>query len=464
MTSTSHPITRTQRWKDLLVVAWPLIIANSFWNIQMTIDRIFLGQFSMDALAATVAVTGVFWAPMALVQQTAGYVTTFVAQLFGADRHREIGSSVWQSIYVSIAGGLLFLLLIPLAPGMFRLMGHAPHLQVLEVEYFQAMTYSALPAALVAAASGFFTGLGRSSIIMWINAVGMVGNIVLDYMMIFGKFGFPAWGVAGAGYATALSSMIAAVFGFYLVFKTENEKTYATRSSWKFNPDLFQRFLKFGLPAGLQWSLEGLAFTAFLLIVGRMPQGEAALAASGIAVTIMMLAIMPVFGVGQAASVLLAQHLGEDNTREAELVAWSGFQVSWLYVFTIGTTFFFFPHFYIQWFQNAENAVLWQQVAQTTAYLLIFVSGFILFDSMNLVFSMCLKGAGDTRFVSAFALVIPWPIMVLPTWLMKDWEGALYWAWGAASLYSIVQAMVFWRRFEGGKWKKMRVIEPLPQA
>jgi MATE family multidrug resistance protein len=173
---------------------------------------------------------------------------------------------------------------------------------------------------------------------------------------------------------------------------------------------------------------------------------------------------MPVFGVGQAASVLLAQHLGEDNTREAELVAWSGFQVSWLYVFTIGTTFFFFPHFYIQWFQNAENAVLWQQVAQTTAYLLIFVSGFILFDSMNLVFSMCLKGAGDTRFVSAFALVIPWPIMVLPTWLMKDWEGALYWAWGAASLYSIVQAMVFWRRFEGGKWKKMRVIEPLPQA
>lgn len=458
--STEITLTRKQRWKQLLVIAWPLIIANSFWNIQMTIDRVFLGQFSTDALAATMAVSGVFWAPMALVQQTAAYVTTFVAQLFGADRPKEIGSSVWQSIYVSILGGLLFLLFIPAAPVIFKLMGHSENLQSLEVGYFQSMSYSALPTALVAAASGFFTGLGRSSVIMWINGVGMLANILFDYLLIFGNLGFPALGVEGAGYATALSAGCAAVFGFLLVFRKENELTYATRSSWKPSAELMKRFLKFGLPSGMQWALEGLAFTAFLIAVGRMENGDAALAASGIAVTIMMLAVLPAFGMAQAVSVLVGQHLGEDDPSEAENVTWTGLQLTWTYILAIGSTFYLFPHFYVNWFQNPENAALWNQVAIIAPYLLMFVAGFILFDSMNLVFSMTLKGAGDTRFVSIVALSVPWPIMVLPTWLMKDWQGAIYWAWGSASLYIILQAIVFWRRFEGGKWKQMRVINP----
>ena len=61
---------------------------------------------------------------------------------------------------------------------------------------------------------------------------------------------------------------------------------------------------------------------------------------------------------------------------------------------------------------------------------------FTTFDSMNLIFSFALKGAGDTRFVSLVALMLPWPIMVLPTILMREWEGAVFWAWGAASVFT----------------------------
>ena len=80
-------------WKQILAIAWPLIVANSFWNLQLTIDRIYLGAWSTEALGAAMAVMGVFWTPMALLQQTAGYVTTFVAQYFGAREHEKIGSS-----------------------------------------------------------------------------------------------------------------------------------------------------------------------------------------------------------------------------------------------------------------------------------------------------------------------------------------------------------------------------------
>jgi len=73
-------------------MAWPLIVANSFWNLQLTIDRIYLGHFSTEALAASMAVMGVFWVPMALLQQTAAYLMTFVAQYFGAKRFMGYGT------------------------------------------------------------------------------------------------------------------------------------------------------------------------------------------------------------------------------------------------------------------------------------------------------------------------------------------------------------------------------------
>lgn len=446
-------------WRRVLRIAWPLIIANGFWNLQVTIDRIFLGNYSTDALGAAMAAVGFFWAPMALVQQTSAYVTTFVAQYFGAKQVKMIGPSVWHSIYISLAGGLLFLLFIPITETLFSWVGHSERLQSLEVAYFKALCYSALPTALVAAASGFFTGIGRSSIIMWINAVGLVVNVVLDYLFIFGNFGFPAWGIAGAGYATTLANWAAAIFGFYLVFTKKNAATYAILSGWRWSTDLFKRFVRFGVPSGLQWALEGLAFTFFLAFVGRLPNGEAALAASSITVTIMMLAILPTLGVAQAVSVLVGQHLGANRPSLAEKSSWHGFQLALIYIFVTGLSFVIFPEFYMNWFFNNQNPTLWSEVSQIVPILLIYVAIFILFDSSNLIFSFALKGAGDTRFVSLVALTLPWPLMVLPTAWVSTWEDGVYWAWGAASLFIVVQALIFWRRFEGGKWKSMRVID-----
>ena len=179
-----------ERWKEILEIAWPLIIANSFWNIQLTIDRLFVGNYSTEALAAATAVMGVFWTPMALLQQTAAYLMTFVAQYYGARRLQMIGPAVWQSIYVSIIGGILILLLIPVAKEIFLAINHSPSIQNLETDYFIAICFSALPTALVASASGFFTGLGNTRIVMWINCSGMVANFIFDYLLIFFIFFF----------------------------------------------------------------------------------------------------------------------------------------------------------------------------------------------------------------------------------------------------------------------------------
>ncbi|MCB9073180.1 MAG: MATE family efflux transporter [Bdellovibrionaceae bacterium] len=452
---------RLQKWKEILRIAWPLIIANSFWNLQLTIDRIYLGSHSTEALGAAMAVMGIFWTPMALLQQTAGYLMTFVAQYFGAKQNKMIGPAVWQSLYLSVFGGFLFLFLIPMSQWIFSGVGHSAHMQGLEVEYFNAICYSALPTALVAATSGFFTGLGNTRMVMWINGTGLIFNILFDYLLIFGNLHFPALGVAGAGYATAIANYASALCGLYLLLNKKNEVSYHVLSGWRFKKDLMLRYLKYGLPSGMQWALEGLAFTVFLILIGRFTHGDAALASSGIAVTIMMLAILPAMGIAQSVSILVGQHLGEKKPQLAEESSWSGLQVAAIYIISVGITLLIFPKFYLNWFYNDKNILLWEQVSVTVPYLLMYIALFTAFDSMNLVFSFTLKGAGDTRFVSLVALLLPWPLMVLPTFLIKDWAGAIYWAWAAASLFIISQALVFWKRFTGGKWKSMSVIGPL---
>ncbi len=455
-------MTEKIRLKNILQIAWPLIIANSFWNLQITIDRIFLGMYSTEALGAAMAVMGVFWVPMALLQQTAGYVTAFVAQYYGAEEKEKIGSSVWQSIYVSIIGGVLFLTLNLLSSWFFSQVGHSPSIQSLEVEYYNSLAFSALPTALVAAASGFFTGLGNTKMVTVINFTGLILNVILDYLFIFGNLGFPKMGAAGAGYATAIATLGAALFGLALVFRQENETLYRIRSSWKFDLGLIRQFLRFGLPSGLQWALEGMAFTVFLMIMGKMQNGPAVLAASSIAITIMMLSVLPSMGVAQSVMTLVGQHLGNHDPDEAEAVTYGGIKLCLIYMGAVGISFYIIPEFYISWFKNEENILLWKDTQYLAMQILKLVAIFTAMDSVYFNISFALKGAGDTKFVSFMALTIPWPLFVLPAYLMKDLPNAVFLSWGSVAVYAFIITGILFLRFKGGKWKKMSVIHPAP--
>jgi MATE family multidrug resistance protein len=447
-----------RRWIEILRLAWPLIIANSFWNLQLTIDRIFLGQLSTESLGAAMAVMGIFWVPMALLQQTAAYVTTFVAQYFGAGQPERIGACFWQSLYICVFGGIGFLGLNWLSADFFEWVGHSPSVLQLEVEYFNSVAYSALPTALVAAISGLFTGLGRTQIIIAINCVGLVLNVVLDYLMIFGNWGFPAMGVAGAGYATAIATYGAAFYGIYLVMNPKHQKQFRILSDWKPNLSIIKSYVRYGLPSGFQWALEGLAFTVFLIVMGGAKNGDAALASSSIAVTVMMLSVLPSMGIAQAVMTVVGQSLGAKSPAHAESATWSGIQVSSIYMAVIALSFFLIPDFYLSWFRNEQNPELWSIVSTLTTDLLKIVAIFTVLDSIYLNISFALKGAGDTRFVSLIALSVPWPVMVLPAYLFRNHDQAAVIGWSFAALYSLTTAAILLGRFRAGGWKSIDLL------
>jgi multidrug resistance protein, MATE family len=329
--------------------------------------------------------------------------------------------------------------------------------QELEAAYFRCLCFSALPTLIVAAAISFFAGRGASWAVLTINCTGLVVNGVLCYAWVFGEWGFPALGIVGAGWATVCGSAASAALACLLLLGRSYRQQFATLSGWRLDFALMARLLRYGLPSGLQFALDGLAFTVFLFLVGQL--GDAELAATSIAFTLNMVAFLPALGMAQGVTVLVGQRLGEDRPRLAERTTWTGFRLAWIYMAVIAGLYVLLPGLLMQPFRAKTDDQLEARVAELVPVLLQFVAVYSLFDSMNLIFAFALKGAGDTRFVTILSVGLAWPLMVLPTWAARAYGWGLTWAWTFASAYVIVLGLALLARFRAGRWKTMRVIE-----
>ena len=444
---------------ELLALAWPLILSNSFWTIQFFLDAIFLTWYDTNAAGAVMMAGILFWTFFILLQTTTQFSTTFVAQYVGAGRSERVGPIIWQALYFAIGTGLAFLVFYPLAPWIMSQIGHDANIQGMEVTYFQCMSFCALPMLIVAACNSFFAGRGLSRIVLLVDASGTVVNVVLGYALIFGAFGLPRWGVAGAGWALVMGASVAACLSFLLMTRRQDRLIFATLSGWRFDRALFKRLMRFGVPSGLQWALDMVAFTLFVTIIGWF--GATELTSSSIAHRINMLAFLPMLGIGQAVGILVGQRLGQNRPDLAELSAKSGLRIAASYMSLIALMYIVLPSLFIHPFRNDANLENWLNVSHMVKILLWFIAIYSLFNSFEVIFTFALRGAGDTLFVTWVSLSLAWPMMVVPTWLAWKNGWNFYFTWGFASIYIIVMAFVFRIRFHGGKWKKMRVIENL---
>ena len=271
-------------YRQVLALAIPLIFSSAGFAIQQFVDRMFLAWYSPAAIAATMPAGIVNFTIMNLFVGTAGYVGTFVAQYWGARRYDRIGAILWQGFYVALIACVVHLLFIPLAGPFFRLVGHTPEVQRLEVIYFQIICLAGGPVVAIAVISGFFTGRGRPWPVMVVGVLGNIINVFLNYILIFGRWGLPELGVKGAALGTLISALISFLVFSFLMVGHNYDKRYGTLSGWRLDISLFVRLLRFGLPNGLQFFLGYMGITVFLLLEGRL--GTVELAATNVAFNI----------------------------------------------------------------------------------------------------------------------------------------------------------------------------------
>ena len=386
-----------KRWRadygysEVLRVAFPLILSTGSWSLQQFIDRMFLTWYSPEAIAASMPAGMVSWTLASLFMGTAAYVNTFVAQYYGARRMDRIGPAVWQGIYLTIFVVLIAAVIYPFSDAFFDLMGHAKKVAELESRYFRILLFGIPFVVVSSAVSGFFSGRGNTWTVMWVNFLATGVNILLDYLWIFGKAGFPAMGIRGAAWATVCSAVLAAALFFILMIRPTFNRQYRTLSGWQFKPELFKRLIKYGLPNGLQFLLEILAFTIFIMLVGNL--GVVELAASNIAFNINTLAFMPMYGLSIAVSVLVGQRLGENRPVMAEKTTWSAFHLSFGFFGVLAIAYFLIPDVFIFPFGWQADSQSFVPIRQVTIRLLRFVAFYSLFDASNIVFSAAIKGA-----------------------------------------------------------------------
>ena len=220
-------------YREVLKIAIPLILSTGSIVIQHFVDRMFLAWHSAEAVASATPAGLISYSLMSIFIGTATYVNTFVAQYSGAERHTRIGPAVWQGLYFALFACLAILPLYPMAPKIFALAGHAPELQQMETQYFQVLIFSGFATTASSAMAGFFTGRGKTRVVMWVTFASTAVNIFFDYGLIFGNLGFPSLGIRGAALATILSQYIRVIIYVLLIMGLHHRKKYWTLKGWK---------------------------------------------------------------------------------------------------------------------------------------------------------------------------------------------------------------------------------------
>lgn len=445
-------------FKQVMAIAFPLIISTSAWTLQHFVDRMFLAWYSTESVAASMPAGLLNMLFMSVFVGTAGFTETFVAQYYGARQYYNIGSVMWHGIYIGVIGGLFHLILIPFSPYIFGITGHNQAVGELEIVYFQTLCLGAFPVIANAAVCGFFAGRGKPKVVMAATIFQTAINILFDYLLIFGKGPFLQLGIKGAGIASVISAYSGLLFLIVVVLRKHYEDEYKVFSSWKFNKNLLARILKFGIPNGFQATIDLAGFSIFLLLLGRL--GTIPLAATNIAFNINILAFMPMIGIGMAVSILVGQNLGANNPEKAEKSVWAGFVITFLYMLSIAILYVSIPDVFIKPFSVKADPVEFEKVHQIAVILLRFVAFYSLFDGMNIVFASALRGAGDTRYIMKAIAILSFSVLVFPSWLfIVILNKGIYACWIVATVYVILLAFLFLARFLKGKWKKIRVIE-----
>jgi len=450
---------KNSRYWGVITVSLPLVMSIAETTVMEFTDRIFLSNYSLDAIAAAMPAGYTAFLVMAFFMGIAGYLNVIIAQYTGAGAERRIGASLWQGIYFSLFSGLILCGVAFTGEALFRFAGHPPEVQQLEAVYFKILCLGGGINVLAMSFSCFYSGRGLTRPVMWINIAGMLFNIPLDYALINGVWIFPELGIEGAGIATVSAWVLIAILFGILIFTRENNRRFGVWKNRSLDRDIFHSLMKFGIPGSIQFWLDVFAFTFFVFIVGRI--GKAELAVTNIVLSVNSLVFMPSFGFSLGLSTLTGQALGRNQPDDAIQATKSTLHIMMIFLLLMTFVFVFAPDWVLGFFipeklAPAERAA----IGHMGAILLRFVAIYLFFDALYMVFIGTLKGAGDTHFIMWSTGIISFLIMILPIYIGVEHLGlGLYFSWSCLTLFIFTLSAVSYQRFRQGKWKGMRVIE-----
>jgi len=444
--------------KYMLKLAGPMIVTTISFTIMQFVDRFMVSRLGTAALAAILPAGFVSFIPGAFVVGVFVSIATFVSQSLGRGEREGCSSYCWQAIYMGLAySAVVVVIMWPAAPAIFRVLGHEPEVAGMEVVYFRIMLYANAVAVFVWSSSQFFMGIHRPIIAMYSALCAQVVNVAANYILIFGKFGFPAMGIAGAGWGTFIGIVVGAGIRMVVFLNSDINSEFASRRTTKIDFAKMSDLLKVGLPAGFELMLNVALWGVILFwLVGRF--GKEAQAATSAVLSCTSVSIMPIVGIKIALTAAVGKAIGGGREDVAIKQTNICLRLGLVYMGLVGLCFFVFRDA-LMGLWSADDKVIGIGVN-----VLICAAIYQVFHAARTVYSGSLRGAGDTLWlaiVSAFGAVV---ILGLGGLFIVEFLPGLgsLGPWIAATLSIVAVGLANRWRFKSNKWMEIDLFKRRP--
>ncbi|MCZ6676350.1 MAG: MATE family efflux transporter [Candidatus Poribacteria bacterium] len=437
-------------YREVWLLAYPVVITMASRTAMMLVDTAMVGRLGLTELAA-VGLAGILtWTLFSFFNGLLVSINTFVAQRYGADDRRGIAVATWQGLYIALGSYLVVLLISRFMAPLFALMKPSAEIQRLGGIYAQIRLYGGISLFISVGIGSFLRGVGDTKTPMRIELVVNVINIILDYLLIFGNFGFPRLEVAGAAIATLIAGIIAAV-GYLAVFLSrKSDQAFQTRSQFQMDVREIRRILRIGIPLGVQFFLDLGSFTVFAALIGRM--GDVALAANNAAIALVSASFMPLQGFSLTATTLVGQYIGSDQLHYARKSGYTTIKMGVVYTFVVAVLFLTMPAFLLSLITPDP------EVVQLGKRVLFFAAIFQLSDGFGICSAGALKGAGDTLFTMWVSIGYAWLLFLPLAYGLGTVLGyGIAGAWCGATIYIVLVGTTYFLRFRSDRWERIQI-------
>ncbi|MGF1529832.1 MAG: MATE family efflux transporter [Puniceicoccaceae bacterium] len=414
-----------ESWQTL-ILALPLVVGQLSQMALALADTLMIGRVGVEELAACALANSVLHLPLMLGIGLLIAVSVRVAQARGRKTPEAAATALRIGIFFSLILGILIVGMVALVLPMLPWIGQDE--AVLEVipTYFYYLALSMGPGLMGIALKNFADAMNRPWWPLGILSAGVVLNVFLNWVLIFGNLGSPALGLNGAGLATLISRMVTlAVLALWVFRLTPQFGAWLPKLWWvRFGPGALVNFLKVGVPSAIHLLSEVGAFVLATLMIGSL--GAAALSAHQIAITCAGTSFMVPLGLGMALTVRIGEAWGAGEVERLRVIALGGWLMATLFA-CLSATLFYIYRTEIAWLFIDDF-----EVVELTVHLLVIAATFQIADGIQITSASGLRGMDDVRTPAGIAVAVYWFLALPLGWVLGlEWgQGAIGVWWG----------------------------------
>ena len=444
---------RFQLRKDTLIelarIALPMVVSQGTFAVMIFTDRYFMSQIDSVHMAAALGGGVAAFFSFCFFTGLLSYANALTAQYLGAGELGKCSKVVTQGIVITVMCSPALVLITYLVSGIFENVGHDSAQVELEKTYYTILMLGVVVTLTKTCLSSYFAGIGRTRVVMICDVCGLVFNVPLCYIMVFGKLGLPELGILGAGISTIIASFFACLLFFLFYFEREHRAKYFVMNSFHIDWGVLRRFWRLGFPSGLELFLNVAAFNLFLLMFQGYGVVEGASAA--IVFNWDLLSFVPMIGLNIGVISLIGRFVGANDMARTDEVMSAAFFLGIFYSAILAILYISFRFPLVEIFSPPEGD--FSEIRSLSAFMMIGLSSYVMADAIIIISGGVLRGAGDTRWLMYTSVGLHWAMLIAQYYVILVWQFGpqVSWLTFCAMIFAI--AIVYIWRLQSGVWR-----------